>query len=76
MKPILDKILSSFDTNTKGFSARKLSSFAMIATIVYMHKYCDKDNLVAVLTVDTAFVSVLLGLTTYESVKKPHKEEI
>ncbi len=82
MKEWISKIAkylgASFDTHSQGASARKLSAFALIMCIVALHiafiHYCIiKDNFTQmelILTVDYAFIAALLGMTTYETVKK------
>lgn len=77
MKKIIDNILGALDTHTKGFSARKLSAFVIICCVIVLHvKWFKSDRwefLGEVLALDFGFVSVCLGMTTYESIKK--KEE-
>lgn len=78
MKEIINKLIGSLDTyNKNSFSARKLSAFVVIACVVAAHiKWLSLGNftqLEMVLTIDYSFVSVCLGLTTYEALKK--KEE-
>lgn len=75
---IIQKLLSAFDTHSKGFSARKLSAFAIMACVVLMHvvwlKYAFRtekfDLLEGILLIDYAFIGTCLGMTTYETVKK------
>lgn len=78
MKELLRKITASLDTVTKdGFSARKLSAFVIMACVVAAHvawlkkAFLENDFtlLEGVLMIDYGFVSVLLGLTTYENLK-------
>ena len=77
---ILDKLLGSLDTNTVGsFSARKLTAFTICAMtvtieIVWLCK-ADWHYLPEVLGINTAFISALLGLTTYEYIKKAKDNE-
>ena len=75
MKQIFNKIISALDTHTKdGFSARKLSAFVIIIMVVICHiKWFKSDHweyLDGVLALDFGFISVCLGMTTYESIKK------
>lgn len=79
MKQFIQNLISSLDTHSKGFSGRKLSAFVIVACVVSAHvKWMalgDFTQLISVLTVDYGFVALLLGLTTYESIKKPVKDE-
>jgi hypothetical protein len=74
MKEFINKIISALDTNTKGFSARKLSAFIIVIMVVILHvKWFASDRwefLGEVLALDFGFISVCLGMTTYESIKK------
>jgi len=77
---IIDKILGSLDTNTAGsYSARKLTAFAFSLTtitveIVWLCK-ADWHYLPEVLGINVAFISTLLGLTTYEYIKRKDKDD-
>ena len=78
MKEFINKLIGALDTHTKGFSARKLSAFVVIVLIVITHvKWFKSDHwehLDAVLALDFGFISVCLGMTTYESIKtKPNE---
>jgi hypothetical protein len=75
MKELIAKVLGSLDTyNKTSFSARKLSAFVVMACVVASHiKWLSLGNftqLEMILTIDYGFISVCLGLTTYESLKK------
>lgn len=78
MKEFFNKIIGALDTHSKGFSARKLSAFVVIVLIIVTHvKWFKSDHwehLDAVLALDFGFISVCLGMTTYESVKKQTSE--
>lgn len=81
MKEFLGKIIAAFDNHSKGFSARKLSAFAIICCVIVLHvKWFKSDRweyLGEVLTLDFTFISVCLGMTTYENIKTktPIKDE-
>jgi hypothetical protein len=79
MKKILDKLISGLDTHTKGFSARKMSAFVVILCCIAAHiKWIalgDFKELDMVLTIDYGFISLCLGLTTYEAIKKNNTTE-
>lgn len=79
MKDFIKKIVASLDTTTKdGFSARKLSAFMVMICVLAAHiawlkkAFLENDfNLLSeVLLIDYGFISVCLGMTTYESIKK------
>ena len=78
MKDKLDKLLASLDDNTKGFSSRKLSAFAImvcvivahIALIKHMFMLEDFGLYATMTTLDYGFIATLLGLTTYSKLKK------
>jgi hypothetical protein len=74
LKEILNNLLDSFKTNANGFSARKISAFAIIVMVISLHiKWFNSDKweyVGEILALDFAFVSVALGMTTYEAIKK------
>lgn len=73
MKSLFNKILASLDNHQKGFSARKLSALVVVVLIVIAHiKWIYKADfslLTEVLMLDYGFISVCLGMTTYEAIK-------
>ena len=84
MKELFRKIVASLDTVTKdGFSARKLSAFVIMCMIVLAHAawlkkaFLENDFslLAEVLMIDYSFVSLLLGLTTYEAIKNGKEKQ-
>jgi hypothetical protein len=72
MKRIIDNLIGSFDTvKENGFSARKLSAFALMICIAFVHlKWVNHDNVAEVLIIDLCGVLILLGLVTMEQVIK------
>lgn len=74
IKEVLNNLLDSFKTNSGGYSARKISAFVIIVMVVSLHiKWFQSDRweyIGEILGLDFAFVSVALGMTTYESIKK------
>jgi len=82
MKEFINKILSAFDNHSKGFSARKLSAFTIVVCVFVAHiayiKNCfinnDFKSLESILIIDYGFISTMLGLTVYESIKKGNTE--
>ena len=84
MKRIIDNLIGSFDNKKEnGFSARKLSAFALMVCVAFVHfKWVNHDNVAEVLIIDLCGVLILLGLVTMEQVIKlkngsqePIKEE-
>ena len=73
MKDILNKLIASFDTTKSGFSARKLTSFAVMLCVIAAHikwlSLGDFSLLGEILIIDYGFVAALLGMTTYSSLK-------
>jgi hypothetical protein len=70
MKRIIDNLIGSFDTvKENGFSARKLSAFALMICIAYVHfKWVNHENVAEVLIIDLCGVLILLGLVTAQNV--------
>lgn len=77
MKEFIHKIISSLDTHSKSFSARKLSALAIMMCVVTAHvawlkNAFTKDDfslLEGVLIIDYGAICTFLGMTTYESIK-------
>lgn len=70
MKKIIQKLESTFDTTTKGYSSRKLSAFWAIVVMggVLTWKYGDKDNAVEMLTAWLVFGLLCLGIITVQNI--------
>lgn len=80
MKDFINKLISSLDNHTKGFSGRKLSALAIMICVIVGHvKYYKAPDWInhyeIILTIDFSFVLACLGLTTWQAVKQPAKEE-
>lgn len=79
---LLDFIRSSFDTHSKGASARKTSAFWMIMLttaleigwLIHSYNKGDFSLLTVVVGVNLGFVATALGMTTYETIKKIDNE--
>ena len=73
MKHFINKLISSLDTHTRGFSARKLTAFAVMLCVIAAHvkwlSLGDFAMLGEILLIDYTFVAALLGMTTYQSIK-------
>lgn len=78
MKEFIHNITNSLSTSDGGYSARKLTSLTIIICVVATHvKWIALGNftqLEMVLTIDYAFVAGLLGMTTYQAIKKSNNE--
>ena len=79
MKDILNKLTGTLDTHSKGvFSARKVSAFIVVLLIIILHiKWFKSDRweyLGEVLGFDYGFISLCLGMTTYEAIKTKQNE--
>jgi hypothetical protein len=70
MKRIIDNLIGSFDTvKENGFSARKLSAFALMVCVAFVHfKWVNHENVAEVLIIDLCGVLILLGLVTAQNV--------
>jgi hypothetical protein len=70
MKRIINNLIGSFDTvKENGFSARKLSAFALMVCIAFVHlKWVNHENVAEVLIIDLCGVLILLGLVTAQNV--------
>ena len=65
MTPIVDNLIKSFTTEKGGFAARKLTAFALMVCIAYIHlKYVDASIAVEIMIIDLAGVLLCLGLVT------------
>jgi hypothetical protein len=77
MNNFWNKLVSSLDVHSKSFSARKLSAFAVMVCVItahiiwLMHSFKKEDFslLESVFIIDYGFISVCLGMTTYEAIK-------
>ena len=78
MKQLINKLISSFDNHSKGLSSRKLSAFAAILLVIASHigwitnsvKHDNWTQLEMVLTIDYTFIGTMLGMTTYQQIKR------
>jgi len=75
---IIGNILNSLNNTKNGFSARKLSALVVIMLVVIAHvKWIYKADfalLTEVLMLDYGFISVCLGMTTYEAIKSKQND--
>jgi hypothetical protein len=67
----IDKILASFENSPGGFSARKLTAFALILFAAYTHRtHMTDENSFAFLCVDVAGALISLGIITMQEIIK------
>jgi hypothetical protein len=65
MKQQFKNIEESFKPGDNGYMARKLTSFAFMICVAYIHlRYVDTENAVEALMVDSLMVLLLLGIIT------------
>ncbi|MCE2706943.1 MAG: hypothetical protein LW807_07695 [Proteobacteria bacterium] len=73
MKQIVQKLIDSFDTTTKGFSSRKLTAFIIVSCVIAAHikwlSIGDLTQLGEVFIIDYTFIAALFGMTTYQNLK-------
>ena len=62
-------LASSFDNSTKGSSSKKLSAFAFVILIFYVHRFCNVMNAIEFLISDIGALLGLLGVSSWEKLK-------
>ena len=71
MKKIIENLINSLNNTDSGFSARKLTAFALMVLIAYVHyKYVDLSNAIEAILIDLGGVLLLLGIITFEQILK------
>jgi hypothetical protein len=78
-------VLQSFSNSKDGKSARKLTAFALMVCVAYIHyKFVNFENAVEVLLIDLGAVLLLLSVVTVQNLvelrmgynkKEPEKTE-
>ena len=62
-----EKLISTFDTETKGFSARKITAFWFIVLVTYVHyQHLHESNSVDFLLIDAGTALLLLSVNTVQ----------
>lgn len=62
-------LLSSFDNSTPGASSRKLSAFALMVCVAYLHlKYVTNSNAFDFLVADLCAIFLFLGIVTVQNI--------
>ena len=79
IKEVYEGIIGSLDNKkNKGFSARKISVLVVMICVIFIHlswlKHAflreDYDYIIEILTIDSLFVLLLLGIVTMEQITK------
>lgn len=69
MRKTLSNIYDSFFNSREGFSARKLTAFALMILVTYLHyKYVDIGNSFDFLVADLCAIMLLLGIVTAQNI--------
>ncbi len=69
MKQVFINIYNSYFNNRDGFSARKLTAFALTVCVFYLHyKYVDTTNAHDFLVADLCAIMLLLGIVTAQNI--------
>lgn len=65
---IWNKWLGSFDAyKNTGFSARKLTSFAVVVVMLFLQlKFTNWENLWEICTIDAGLITSLLGIVAWQ----------
>lgn len=64
---VVNNLANSFNTKPIGYSGRKLTAFAILVLVYYIHfKFLDNNNAVEVLIVDLCAVMLLFGLVSFQ----------
>lgn len=73
MKDFIQKLIDSLENNTKGFSGRKLTAFAIVICVIAAHikwlSLGDFSLMGEVFMIDYSFIAALFGMTTYQNLK-------
>ena len=69
LEELYNSLIASLDNKATGFSGKKLTAFALVICVIIAHikwiALADFSQLIAVLTCDYAFISVLFGINEY-----------
>lgn len=64
----IDKVLASFENSPGGFSARKLTAFAFMLCVAWVHlKWVNHENAIAALVIDVSAALLSLSIITAEN---------
>jgi hypothetical protein len=71
MKKQIENILSSFDNEKGGYSARKLSAFTSIVIAAYFGlRFGNEHNITELTIIWLSFALICLGIVTFEQLTK------
>jgi len=80
MKQFIQKLIDSLENNTKGFSGRKLTAFAIVLCVVVAHvkwlSLGDFTLMSEIFLIDYGFIAALFGMTTYQNLKSKDTEKV
>ena len=67
---MINKLIGSFDNvKGQGFSARKLTAFALMICIAFIHfRFVDINNAIEALMIDLSGVLLCLGIVTAQNI--------
>ena len=67
---MINKLIGSFDNvKNQGFSARKLTAFALMLCIAFIHfRFVDNSNAIEALMIDLSGVLLCLGIVTAQNI--------
>ena len=71
---LINGLLGSFSNDTKGYSGKKLSAFALVLTYIYCHRFVSDTNLATVLTIDAGLITALFTVNTIDKYKNPMEQ--
>jgi len=66
---IFGNLVKSFNTEKGGFAARKLTAFALMVCIAWIHYlFVDTNNAIEALIIDLVGVAFFLGLVSFTQI--------
>jgi len=75
LNAIFHSIGGSFKNDKDGYSAKKMTGFAIVICVIATHvkwlSIGDLSQMEMVLTIDFAFIATLFGINTYDKFKNP-----
>ena len=65
----------SFDVSEVGASAKKLTVFAFVFLVFYLHfNFCDKENVFEFLVTDVTLIGTILGVATLDKIQSRNQK--
>lgn len=69
-KKLFTWFLGSFNIDENGSSAKKLTAFAFMILVIFLHaKFVDISNAIEFLLVDVSAVLAALGIATFDKIQ-------